>query len=137
MMKAEELAARHAVAFQDDMRAWSATEFKVLIENPHVHLIEIEHAFALTRIVVDEAEILTLATDPEHRRRGLGRALLENLETDTQFKGAKTVFLDVAETNTAARALYAAAGYSETGRRTAYYDTPHGRVDGLLLSKKL
>ena len=137
MTTAENLATRHADAFKADMRPWSVKEFETLLSSSHVHLVEVENAFALLRIIVDEAEILTLATDPAHRRQGLARALLATLAQEARTHGAKTIFLDVAETNTAARALYAGAGFEEKGRRTAYYQTPDGRVDALLLVKSL
>ena len=137
MTTADALATRHAAAFNDDMRPWSAEEFEALLTSPHVHLIEIENAFALLRIIVDEAEILTLATDPAHRRQGLARTLLAMSESDALIHGVKTIFLEVAETNAAARALYAGSGFEEKGRRKAYYQTPGGRIDALLLVKSL
>ncbi|MEM6409887.1 MAG: GNAT family N-acetyltransferase [Pseudomonadota bacterium] len=137
MTTAEELAARHAAAFQDDMRPWSAEEFETLLTSPHVHLIEADNAFALIRMIVDEAEILTLATDPAHRRKGFARTLLTLSEDMALTQGVKTIFLDVAASNTAARALYEGAGFQEKGRRKAYYQTPDGRIDALLLVKSL
>ena len=137
MTTAENLATRHADAFKADMRPWSAEEFETLLSSSHVHLIEVDNAFALLSIIVDEAEILTIATDPAHRRQGFARALLDTLAQEARTHGAKTIFLDAAETNKAARALYAGAGFEEKGRRTAYYQTPDGRVDALLLVKSL
>lgn len=138
MTDPETLAYRHARAFADDMRAWSAQEIETLLSSPHVHHIGNEHAFAITRVVADEAEILTLATDPEHRRQGLARTLLETLESHARKQKATCVFLEVSETNTAARALYFAAGYAQTARRKAYYTSSDGqRSDALILTKTL
>ncbi|MEL7014140.1 MAG: GNAT family N-acetyltransferase, partial [Pseudomonadota bacterium] len=67
----------------------------------------------------------------------LARALLVTVADEALARSANTIFLDVAETNTGARALYAGAGFEEKGRRRAYYQTPHGRVDALLLVKSL
>lgn len=119
------------------MRPWSAEEFASLLASPHVHLLESNHAFALTRIVTDESELLTIATDPAHRRQGLARALLDTLEIHARDNSAKTLFLEVAEDNAPAHALYTAAGYQEVARRPGYYQTPQGRVDALILTKTL
>ncbi|MEM7598577.1 MAG: ribosomal protein S18-alanine N-acetyltransferase [Pseudomonadota bacterium] len=137
-MTADALAKRHARAFQNDMRPWTAEEFSNLLASPHSHLIQSDHAFALIRVVADEAELLTLATDPDHRRQGLARTVLEALETRARQAGAVTIFLEVSEANTPARALYASAGYHETARRPDYYKTPTGqRIDALILTKSL
>lgn len=138
MMSAEDLARRHARAFQNDTRPWSAAEFMSLLASAQVRLIQTDHAFALIRTVADEAELLTLATDPDHRRQGLARALLQSVEEKAQATGAATLFLEVSENNAPARALYAAAGYRETARRRAYYQSRSGhRSDALILSKAL
>ena len=46
-------------------------------------------------------------------------------------------FLEVAEDNAAARALYRAAGWNETGRRRGYYPRPGGALDAITLAKPL
>ena len=67
-----------------------------------------------------EAEILTLAVERDVRRRGIGRALLMS------FLGRESgrVWLEVRESNEAARQLYRHLGFVETGRRRAYYSSP-------------
>jgi len=54
-------------------------------------------------------------------RKGLARAVLAQAETAVQTLGAAVIFLEVAEDNDAARALYAQAGYAQIGRRPGYY----------------
>ena len=138
MTEADALSQRHATAFADTMRPWSPAEFTDLLDAPHTHLIDTGHAFALTRIVADEAELLTLATDPAHRRKGMARALLRALENHAREAGATTLFLEVSANNTPAIALYDAAGYQTTSRRPKYYQSPTGmRVDALILTKAL
>jgi ribosomal protein S18 acetylase RimI-like enzyme len=58
-----------------------------------------------------------LATDPEFRRRGAARALLDQAEHEARAQGLPAVSLDTTMTNEAARALYAAAGYDEVAYR--------------------
>ncbi len=77
--------------------------------------------FVLGRVTLDEAEILTLATHPDLRRRGHARSALRRFEAAVTRLGARKIFLEVAEDNAAALALYLGAGYSEIGRRPGYY----------------
>ncbi len=67
-----------------------------------------------------EWEILNLAVDPAVRRQGVASRLIEEL-----FRLADgDVFLEVRESNQAARALYACWGFSEQGLRRGYYHRP-------------
>lgn len=131
------LAACHAAAF-DDTRAWSATEFSSLLSQPGTAVSGDARAFALIRVTMDEAELLTIATDPAHRRQGLARATLAKAENDATALGARHIFLEVAENNVGACALYAAAGYAQVGQRPKYYKTKDGAyVTALILRKQL
>jgi ribosomal-protein-alanine N-acetyltransferase len=76
--------------------------------------------FLVARAVAGEAEILNLAVAPRFRRRGLARQLLRSF-LDT-CKGP--VFLEVRESNQAARSTYQAIGFTELTRRSCYYETP-------------
>ncbi len=95
------------------------------------------HAFALGRVILDEAELLTLAVDPGQQRRGLGQACLSVFETEARTRGAARAFLEVAATNTAATALYAGNGWVKDGTRRAYYRTENGQIDAIVMSKSL
>ncbi|HWQ53818.1 MAG TPA: ribosomal protein S18-alanine N-acetyltransferase [Bryobacteraceae bacterium] len=78
-------------------------------------------AFSVARRVSsDESELLNLAVDPGHRRKGLGTALLQDLRQ--RHPGA--VFLEVRESNSAARMLYKSFGFRDLGRRPGYYQDP-------------
>jgi [ribosomal protein S18]-alanine N-acetyltransferase len=88
----------------------------------------------LGRVAADEAEILTLAVDPGQRRRGIGAALLGAAMARAGGLGATSMFLEVAVTNRAARALYAAYGFSEAGLRRHYYTDG---TDALILRSTL
>ena len=77
--------------------------------------------FALWRELDCEAEILTFGVDPAMRRRGVARAILARLIDEAAGIGAVRLFLEVADTNHAARALYEAAGFEAISRRKRYY----------------
>ena len=94
-------------------------------------------AFALGRVTLDEAELLMLAVDPDHREQGVGRYCLAAFEAQASEMGAARAFLEVAASNRAARALYTGQGWAEDGKRPDYYATPRGREDAILMSKTL
>ena len=119
-------------------RGWSEAEFADLLSRPGAILTGDSRAFVLGQVVVDEAEIFMVATDPAHRRRGLARAALLAFEDIALERGATRVLLDVAEDNAPARALYADAGYSQIAERRGYYQRGKDvRVAALVLEKHL
>ncbi len=83
------------------------------------------------------ADVMTLGVARLARGRGLGDALLRELHARAFVAGAQQVLLEVREDNTAARALYGRHGYREVHRRAAYYRTPQGPVDALVLATPL
>jgi ribosomal-protein-alanine N-acetyltransferase len=138
-MTPQALAALHARAFPGPPRPWSAAEFAQMLAEPGVVLFtRAATAFLLARRAGPEAEILTLCTDPAARRQGAARALLAELETWARGAGVEELFLEVAETNAAARALYAQAGFTMRGHRKDYYtDGGRRRVHALVMGKAL
>ena len=137
-MTSEQMAHLHASAFANQGRAWSKHEFKSLLENPHCFYVGDNHSFAIGRAIADQAELLTLATDPDHQRVGLARLRLNEFEQEAIKRGAACVLLEVAYENSAALALYMGAGYNETAQRKGYYKLPDGRrSDALILQKIL
>lgn len=119
------LAALHAEAFPP-AECWGAQAITLMLELPgHFALLAVDEGapqgFAMGRAVADEAEVLTLAVLPQARRAGVGLALMQALAEQARRRGATTLFLEVAETNVAARALYERMGATPCGRRRAYY----------------
>ena len=136
-MTPEALAALHARAFER-LRPWSAQEFAALLSGPHVFLCPAPHAFAPGRAVADEAELLTLATDPAHRRHGHARTCLAAFEAQARARGGARAFLEVDRENHAAIALYRAGGFDTVATRPAYYGLRDGRrTDALIMAKPL
>lgn len=128
----EALAAIHAEAFETP---WDAASLSALLASPGVCVVAEADGFILIRAVADEAEILTLAVRPPARRGGLGARLVEAAVVRAAALGAERMFLEVAEDNAAARALYARAGFHEAGRRRGYYARADGsREDALILA---
>jgi len=136
-MTSAELATLHARCFTAP-RPWTEAEFAQFLADPAYFLCDTTTGFVLGRAVAGEAELLTLAVDPDHRRAGLGRQLVEAFEAAALAREANTAFLEVAADNRGAYALYLALGYTESGRRPRYYQTPQGaKIDAILMKKSL
>ncbi len=128
------LALLHAQAFPPPER-WGAGAMALQLGLPGAFgWLSQAGGMILARVVADEAEVLTLAVDPARRRLGLGRHLLREAMRSAAARGAGTMFLEVAEGNRAARALYGAAGFTQAGRRSRYYP---GGGDALVLRAHL
>ena len=112
-------------AFSDP---WSARDFRECVASDVVFLVAAASdgvaGYVIAQDAADEGEILNLAVAPGRQRGGIGRALVEQVLGALAGRGARRVFLEVREANTAARALYAALGFQEVGRRPRYYRRP-------------
>lgn len=114
-----------ASAFQDALGATPPLLFFVAVRE------RATAGYVLARRVADEAEILNLAVAAEHRRRGVGRALVERVLGELRACGVRDAFLEVRESNRAAQGLYEGLGFRVVGRRPRYYRRPV--EDALLL----
>lgn len=74
--------------------------------------------------VLDEGSVTNIATHPDFRRQGLGRAVTERMLSEARKRDLLCVFLEVRESNHAARALYEGLGFSVCGVRKNFYRKP-------------
>jgi ribosomal-protein-alanine N-acetyltransferase len=136
------LAAIHASAFS---RPWDALEFErlladraILADGLFLGRVIDPVGFILSRVVVDEAEILTVAIAPEARGKGHARLLLAQHLDELARLGVRAVHLEVEEGNGPALAVYRHLGFQEVGRRDGYYTKPEGtRAAALTMSRPL
>ncbi len=95
----------------------------------------------MASFVVGESEILTLAIAPTEQRKGYAKLLIDTFVQQQKSYGLQKIFLEVAETNAAAIALYQSLGFSITSRRQNYYAAPanHDKpmIDALVMSKSV
>ncbi|MEO6609211.1 MAG: tRNA (adenosine(37)-N6)-threonylcarbamoyltransferase complex dimerization subunit type 1 TsaB [Aestuariivirga sp.] len=118
------LAAIHQNAFE---KPWDENQLDGLLALPGITaLMAADKAFILYRLAADEAEILTLATEPSARHKGLASALVKATATRLRAEGAKSLFLEVATDNHGAQALYRKLGFKQAGRRRSYYERQEG-----------
>lgn len=131
------MAALHGASFTMP-RPWRADEFRALLSSPRVFaLTEGTQGLLLGQVVVDEAELLTIAVYPTQRGQGMGRRLMQAFLAEAARRGATSAFLEVAADNAAALALYLACGFARTGQRRGYYHGPSGAVDAVLMARPL
>jgi ribosomal-protein-alanine N-acetyltransferase len=112
------MARLHAACFA---QAWDARAMRELLESPGILAFLAHWGFVMARVAADEAEILSVGVAPEARRAGRGAALVMQAADAARASGARTMFLEVATANDAARALYGSLGFREAGRRKHYY----------------
>ena len=125
------LAALHAACFE---RGWPEADFAEHIARDLVLTDPDRRSLLVMREGGGQAEVLTLATHPDARGRGLAKALMEEAVREL---APPVLFLEVSEANAPAIALYTRLGFETFGRRPAYYKTESGRVAALLMQKRL
>ena len=132
------IAVLHSASFN---RGWSEQEVETLLLDRHV----IAHraisggkfaGFIMSRLVEDEAEILSVAVAARAQGRGLARNLLTLHLRRLAGLGFRTVFLEVDEHNTAALKLYDRAGFGEISRRANYYQGAGGKPAAALILRR-
>lgn len=89
--------------------------------------------YAVLMLAVDEAELLDIAIDSRHQRKGWGRKLLEEMLVLARYHDMRRMVLEVRVSNEAAIALYRSAGFERIGLRRDYYPAEHGREDAILM----
>ena len=136
------LASLHRQCFED---SWDEASFRSLLAGQGVFALIAKdasatesQAFILIQVAAEQSEILSIGTVPDARRSGLARILLDQAAAEALARKAQEIFLEVAEDNSAALALYIVAGFAISGRRRSYYRRPGGiMVDALMLRAPL
>lgn len=122
--------------------AWTTAQCMGMLSLPGVWLTlasvgGVVAGFALTRISLDEGELLLLAVRPRLRGRGVGRALLRSVIADARDRSVKKLHLEVRAGNDATR-LYVREGFTKVGERRGYYRGKHGQqFDAQTFSRSL
>jgi ribosomal-protein-alanine N-acetyltransferase len=113
------LAQTHGMAF--DGKGWPAADFERYLGDTTILIHGNDTCFAVFRLAAPEAEILTLATHPDAQGRGHAESMLLGALDALASAKIETVFLEVADDNAAALALYARAGFAQFSTRSNYY----------------
>lgn len=123
---------RNALAVGSPLESETGTSLVrcLLVAENSNHLV----GFAQFNVVLQEAELESMAVAAEHRRQGIGDALLRAVEAKAQALGASELRLELRAENRAALSLYQRAGLRVVGKRTAYYRDP---VEDALLMQQV
>lgn len=107
---------------------WSEESFRQEVSENNLALYlaaEIEGelvGYAGIWAIIDEGHITNVAVHPNHRRRGIAKALMEVLIASCEEEGLVRQTLEVRPSNEAALRLYESYGFQEAGRRKGYYE---------------
>ena len=141
LLTPSDLAAAYAIEKRSHAFPWSEKTFASNQGELYLNLrLEVDGqlaAFAITQVVLDEATLFNIAVDPAYQRRGLGRALLEQLITQLEQRDVFTLWLEVRASNAPAIALYESLGFNEATVRRNYYPTADGREDAIVMALPL
>ena len=93
------------------------------------------HAYYLSMITADCADIIAIGTHRDWQRRGFGRIMLEHLIGVTEQQHVEKILLEVAADNMPARQLYDSCGFVEIGCRKNYYKRGETRCDAAIMAR--
>lgn len=129
---------------------WSADSFLTSLELDRMRFLVAEErregdavqagdgvllGYVIALMLAGEAEVADIAVSSDARRRGVGGLLLDAVTDELAQRGVRSVYLEVRESNTAARALYESRAFRQVGRRRGYYQ--HPVEDALLLKREI
>ena len=118
---------------------WSENSVASELENPlSLWLVAMDGeklaGYVGSQTVLGESDMMNVAVDEYYRRQGVGKMLIEALVEQLKARESHCLTLEVRDSNTPARSLYASLGFTEIGRRKNYYRNP--REDALILRKE-
>ena len=119
----DQIAALESVCFSDP---WTKEMLLKSFVSPIFYSVLIEEqgeiwGYACETVMFEDAEIAIVAVAPKHRKKGLGKLLMERLENIAISRGAEQTFLEVRKSNAAALALYEEFGFEKIRTRERYY----------------
>ena len=131
------LSAIHTASFHE---GWTQADFETWLSRAEAICVVAEQAgevasFGLALAAGSDAELLSIASVPAQRSRGLGRQIMRALDVEAGRRGLDRWILEVARNNLPAIGLYSSEGFVEIGLRKAYYPSETGRIDALVMSR--
>ena len=120
---------------------WTEDSFRRLLPGqPAIFLVAVIPpnstiaGYSIAFSVYEDGEVLNVAVEPSFRGQGLAGQMLDAILIELRARGVRTAFLEVRESNLAARALYGSRGFAEIGRRVRYYRRP---VEDALVMRRI
>ena len=126
---AEDLAGLAALEQRCFSDPWSAASLQEFLKNPlSICLVCRDEkgiiGYLAAGYMPPECEVYRVAVAAQRRREGIGAALMQTLMAEARGRGCDRFFLEVRASNTPARALYAACGFTRVATRKQYYRNP-------------
>lgn len=116
---------------------WTRMNFHDSLRDHHLCEVAILQgsivAYWLMMRIMDEGHLLNCCVAPAWQRQGLGRQIMARVFAAARSHALSVLFLEVRPSNTAAMALYRSLGFTQVGRRRAYYPAQDGREDALIM----
>ncbi|MDG2154956.1 MAG: ribosomal protein S18-alanine N-acetyltransferase [Gammaproteobacteria bacterium] len=120
---------------------WYANTFRDCLASGYHGIVFERHGmlfgYGMLSAAVGEAHLLNLCIEPEMQGKGHGDYMLHVLIDMARELGARQMYLEVRESNDAAKHLYYRAGFNEVGLRKNYYQAKSGREDAVVFAKEL
>lgn len=119
---------------------WSCADFeKACQDSNYIYIVALDKTkivgYAGCVISYEDADITNIAVEDEYRRMGIAETLLEVMARLTGEKGVSNIFLEVRESNQAAKSLYVKKQFTEIGIRKNFYRFP--TEDAILMKRIL
>ncbi len=107
---------------------WSEKSLSLLLDKNNFGIVALHNGqvvgYAGMTTVLDEGSVTNIAVSFDYRRKGIGRMIVESLLNEAKRRGISIVFLEVRESNEAAKGLYRSFGFAECGIRKGFYKNP-------------
>ena len=123
---------------ENNLNKWSESFFLKLFLDKNVFFVSLNRpldGYLIARKTLDEYEVLTLATDINKRRRGIGTLLLTKLINLAKKDKVFRIILEVSENNIAAVSMYEKLGFKKISKRKNYYNNSEGFSDAHIMEK--
>lgn len=138
LMQASDLNTVCQIENQVQSHPWTLSQFQESINSYQTTVLEVQGqvvAFCILQPVLDEANLLLMAVDPQHQGQGLGfQILAESLQL--LKNNPIQIFLEVRESNHAAIALYEKSEFHQIDLRKNYYPNPDGSREHAIIMVK-
>ncbi|UJP05353.1 MAG: ribosomal protein S18-alanine N-acetyltransferase [Nitrosomonas sp.] len=120
---------------------WSPGNFADSIKSGYYCRVLVQEkvlaGYGIMMLSPEEAHVLTLGVASDRQGRGLGKCMLQHLIDYARTQGAKSVFLDVRDSNHGAAQLYQRMGFQQIAIRKDYYPAMCGRENARVMQLPL
>ena len=107
---------------------WPPEQYQAALESGRLLLVAEESVtvlgFLVAHDIAGEWELENIVVAPAHQKRGIGKRLVHALVHEAEIRNGKFIFLEVRQSNAAAKHLYESCGFQQYGSRSGYYSNP-------------